>query len=116
MKLNTLWKGLIMALVGFISTTLSELESFNLAYILIASIGFTAIYLAKNAVFKSISSVKGFDLRDAISGLILAVGMGFSSAAAQVLTTGFEWSTLWVAVSGAVVGYVLKTVPSNAKK
>lgn len=118
MKLNAFIKGLIMALVGFIATTISDLsgeESVNFTYILIASIGFTVVYIAKNYKFPSVSAL-GFDLRDVISGLILAIGMGISSTVAQILTTGFDAHTLWVAVSGAVVGYVLKTLPNNAKK
>jgi len=115
MKLNAFWKGLIMALVGFVATTLSDLETFNAAYVIIATLGFTVIYVAKNYAFPSIS-VFGLDIRDAISGLILAVGMGLSSYVAQILTTGFEWQTLWIAVSGAVVGYIMKTLPSKAKE
>lgn len=115
MKLNAFWKGLIMAVIGFIATTLSDIDTFNVTYVLISTIGFTDVYIAKNAVMPSISMV-GLDLRDALSGLILAIGMALSSAAAQILTTGFEWSTLWIAVSGAVVGYFSKTLPNNAKK
>lgn len=114
MKLNSLLKGLIMALVGFVATTISDLETFNAAYVIIASAGFTVVYLIKNYKMPSISAL-GMDWQDAISGVILALGMGLSSAAAQILTTGFDWHTLWVAVSGAVVGYVLKTIPSKSK-
>jgi len=115
MKLNAFWKGLIMGLVGFIATTLSDLETMNFAYILISSIGFAVVYIGKNYALPSISAI-GIDFRDIISGLILAVGMALSSAAAQVLTIGFEWNTLLIAVSGAVVGYITKTVSTNSKK
>lgn len=116
MKLNAFWKGLIMALVGFIATMLSDLDTLNFAYIGLSTLGFTIIYVVKNAVWPSISVV-GIDIRDVISGVILAVGMAISSFAAQLLTTQtFEWSALGVAVLGAIVGYFAKTIPSNAKK
>ena len=116
MKLNAFWKGLIMALVGFVATMLSDLESLNFAYIILATLGFTIVYVVKNAVWPSISVV-GIDLRDTISGLILAVGMAISSFAAQLVTTGtFEWKALGIAVLGTVIGYFAKTAPSNAKK
>lgn len=116
MKLSTFWKGLFMALVGFIATTLSDLETFNIAYVAVSTIAFTVIYVGKNYLFPSISVV-GIDLQDFISGLVLAVGMGFSSFAGQILVTGvLDWSALWVAVVGAFVGYFVKTVPSKAIK
>ena len=113
MKLNAFWKGLLMALVGFIATTISDLETFNAAYVIIATSGFTLIYLAKNYIWESSSTFFGLNLQDLISGLVLAVGMGLSSFVAQILTTGFTWGTLWIAVSGAVVGYVTKTLSSK---
>lgn len=114
MKLSVFWKGLIMALVGFVATTLSDLETFNVVYIVISTLGFTIVYFAKNYMFPSVS-VMGLDLRDIISGFVLALGMGVSSYVAQILTTGFSWQTLWIAVSGAVIGYIAKTLPSKAK-
>lgn len=114
MKLNAFWKGLIMAIVGFIATTLSDLETFNAAYVVIATISFTLIYIAKNAIFPSMSAL-GLDFRDIVSGLILAVGMGLSSYVAQILTGGFTWGTFWLAISGAVIGYITKTGVSKSK-
>ena len=113
MKLNDFTKGLIMALVGFVATTLSSLETFNIIYVLLSTVGFTLVYVAKNYVFPSVSAF-GIDFKDIISGVILAVGMGVVSYVAQILTTGFEWGTLWLAVSGAVVGYFLKTLPTDS--
>ena len=115
MKLNAFWKGLIMALVGFVATMLSDLETMNFAYMVIATVGFTIVYIGKNYLFPSVSVV-GIDIRDMLSGLVLAIGMGLSSFAAQILTTGFEWQTLWISVAGAIVGYFAKTIPNNAQK
>ena len=115
MKLNNLWKGLIMAIVGFVSTTISETETFNFAYVAVATSGFTIVYLIKNWAMPSVSAF-GIDLQDILSGIILAVGMGLSSYAAQIITIGvFEWSALWVAVSGAVIGYFAKTIPQKPR-
>ena len=105
-----------MAVVGFIATTLSDLETFNLAYVVIATGGFTVIYLGKNWFLPSLSDKMGVDLRDMISGAIVAVGMAISSFAASILTTGtVDWKALAIAVVGAVIGYFTKTVPSGKK-
>jgi hypothetical protein len=113
MKLNAFWKGLIMALIGFVATTISDLETFNAAYVGISTVSFTLIYVAKNYVWESKSKILGLDWQDLLSGLILALGMGISSYVAQILTIGFEWQSLWVAVSGAVIGYFTKTFSSK---
>lgn len=112
MKLNAFWKGLVMAVVGFIATMLSDLETLNFAYMAIATTGFTVVYVVKNWAMPSVSVV-GIDLKDMLSGVILAVGMGLSSYAAQILTIGFEWQTLWISICGAVIGYFSKTIPSK---
>jgi uncharacterized membrane protein YvlD (DUF360 family) len=114
MKLSAFWKGLIMALIGFIATMLSDLESFNVWYVVIATVAFILIYVAKNAVYPSTSQI-GLNIRDLISGLMIAVGMAISSFAASIITLGsVDWHALWLAVVGAVVGYFVKTVPSKA--
>lgn len=116
-KLNAFWKGLIMAIVGFLAATIGEAgEVLNWAYIGIATGGFTIIYIAKNAIFPSVSLFNKWDLQDILSGLVLAVGMAVSSGAAAILTTGsVDWSSLWKAVVGAVVGYFLKTLKQGIK-
>ena len=118
MKLSAFWKGLIMAIVGFIATTISQsIEGLNFAYVLIATGGFTIIYIGKNAIFQSTSGSGLINWQDLLSGLFVAVGMAVSSFAASIITTGaVEWHALWIAVVGAFVGYFLKTVPSEGKK
>ena len=116
MKLNAFAKGLIMALIGFVATTISNLDIINFKYILISSIGFTLVYVAKNYKFPSKSSLIGIDIQDFLSGLFLAIGMAVSSTVAQILTSGFEWNTLWIAVSGSFLGYLGKTFMSKPKE
>lgn len=113
MKLNAFWKGFLMAIIGFIATTLADLETFNAAYVGIATLGFTLVYVGKNYAFPSTSNFLGLNLNDLFSGIALALGMALSSYVAQILTTGFEWHTLWVSVSGAIVGYFTKTLSSK---
>lgn len=116
MKLNSFWKGLIMALVGFIATAISDVGTTNWAYVWITTAAFTIIYVGKNAVFPSVSIGNKFDLRDILSGVIVAIGMAVSSVTASVLTTGtIEFQALWIAVSGAVIGYFIKTLPQSAE-
>jgi len=110
MKLSAFWKGLIMAVVGFIATTLSDLESFNLAYVAISTIAFTVIYIGKNYIWPSTSEGGVINWQDILSGLIVAVGMAISSFAASIITTGaIDWKALAIAVIGAIVGYFGKT-------
>lgn len=117
MKKNFL-KGLIMAIVGFIASAISQdIEAVNVWYIVIATIGFTIIYLAKNAIITSISIFGKIDIQDIISGLLLAIGMAISSFAASIITTGsVNWHALWIAVGTAFVGYFSKTFTSNRGK
>lgn len=109
MKLNAFWKGLIMSVIGFTVTLFTGSETVSFAYAAIATLGFTTVYFIKNFAMPSISVMGNIDLRDALSGVILAVGMALSSYAAQVLTGEFSWKTLGLAVGGAVVGYLGKT-------
>jgi hypothetical protein len=114
MKLTPWIKALLMALVGFLATTLADLESFNFSYVAIATAAFTLIYVAKNAVWPSDSPI-GLNVRDLISGVVVAVGMAISSFAASIITTGVvDWKALGIAVFGAVVGYFTKTATSKA--
>jgi hypothetical protein len=116
MKLTAFWKGLIMAIIGFVATTISDLEAFNINYVLIATTAFTLIYIGKNAVFPSTSPL-WLNLRDVISGVLIAVGMAIASFTASIITTGVvDWRALWIAVVGAVTGYFLKTASTDSGK
>ena len=114
--MKTFWKGLIMAIVGFLASTISDIEVINWAYVLITTIGFTAIYFGKNYWMPSTSEGGSVNGRDIWSGLLIAVGMAISSFAASIITTGMvDWKALIISTIGAVVGYFTKTIPSKAK-
>jgi uncharacterized membrane protein len=114
MKLSTFWKGLIMAIIGFVATTIGTLDPFNLSYIIIASVAFTLIYFGKNYWLPSTSEAGEINWRDIVSGLIIAVGMAISSFSASIILTGVvDWKALFIAVIGAVVGYFGKTIPQK---
>ena len=117
LKLNAGWKNFIMALVGVIVSWLAVPETANFVYILISSAAFVGMYAVKNALLPSISVV-GYEVRDFISGAIVAVCGALSSLAATLLTPDvvFEWSILWTTVIGAVIGYFAKTGISDASK
>ena len=113
--MKTIWKGLIMALVGFIATTIADIETFNLAYVGISTLAFTLLYLGKNWAWPSTSPSGQINWGDILSGLLIAVSMGISSFAGSILTTGaVDLHALWVAVIGAIIGYFIKTTPSPA--
>jgi hypothetical protein len=115
--MNTFFKGLIMALVGFVATYISQSAGvINWAYIGIASGAFTLIYLAKNFAWPSISIYGIVNLQDLVSGLIMAIGMAVSNFAASLLTsTTINWSVFGTSVLLAVVGYFTKDIFSGQK-
>lgn len=117
MKLSAFWKGLIMAVVGFIATTISTGgEGLNFTYIFFATIGFTLVYVGKNAIFASTSGSGIVNWQDLISGLVIALGMAVSSGLTTFIINGaIDWHALWVAVVAAIVGYFTKTIPSQPK-
>ena len=112
---NTI-KGLIMAVVGFLAATIADLEVVNWAYVGITTVGFTLMYLAKNFFLPSNSDEGGFNWRDALNGVLIAVSMALSNFAAVLLTVEtLDWKQLGVSVLGAVAGYFIKTVPQGKK-
>lgn len=114
--MNSKTKALLMAIVAFLATTISNLEKPNWGYVFLATVSFTLIYLAKNYILPSTSEEGRLNWRDALSGLIIAIAMGISSFAASVLTTGkIDWNALLIAIIGSVVGYFTKTLPSGKK-
>lgn len=107
----------VMGLIGAIGAAFSEMSVFNIAYFLLVIVMFTGQYGVKNWLMPSISDKLTVDIRDLISGAFTALFMGISVYAASLLTdVEFTWLALWKAVSVAVVGYFVKTVPSTAKK
>lgn len=115
--MKTFFKGLIAAIIGFIASYVAEAETVNYLYIVVYTAGFTLVYLAKNYVFPSISVFGTIDLRDIISGLILAVGSGVVAYAAQYLTTGvITWSEIGNAVWISVTAYLATKFGFDSKK
>lgn len=107
-----------MAIVGFVATLISQdIESLTFAYVLISTLGFTLLYLAKNAVWPSTSPEWMLKLWESIgSGILIAVAMAISTFAASIITTGHvDLHALWVSVVTAVIGYFTKTLPSTTK-
>ena len=107
MKINTFWKGLIAALIAFLASYFSENETIQWAYVAIYTVGYTIWYTAKNAVFPSVSVFGTIDLRDIISGIVLAIGSGVISYGAQYLLVGtVDYHELWITVWGPVAAYL----------
>lgn len=110
-------KGLIMAIVAFLAAYWSEnAEALNYGYVIITTVGIALTYIAKNAFSKSISLFGKIDVRDLLSGMLLAIGTAISSFAASIITTGvIDWHGLLIATATAVGGYFTKTFSSNSK-
>jgi hypothetical protein len=108
-------KGMFMALIGFVATTLTDLETFNLAYVIIVTVVFTGGYLVKNWLMPSLTESGKIDLRDFLSGIITAVLMGISQFASTLLTdVEFSWKALGIAAAAAFIGYFSKTLPQKS--
>lgn len=103
-----------MGLFALVATMLSSQEELNVVYVSINTFGFVIVYIGKNYVWPSISAY-GMDVRDWVSALIVALGMAITNYAAQTLTVGFTWQAFWTAIAGAVIGYIIKTVPNDGK-
>jgi hypothetical protein len=109
--MSTKVKIFLMALVGFIATTLSTLDVFNVWYVAITTVAFVLMYAGKNWLLPSTSPEGTVNWRDILSGVIMAVSMALSSGVTSFLVEGqLNWHALWVAVAGAVVGYFSKTM------
>lgn len=114
--MNSFWKGLIMAIVGFAATTIADLETFNLAYVVITTVAFTLLYIGKNYWLPSNSDTGKLNGQDVLSGILIAVSMALSNFAAVLLTSAtLDWKQLGLAVVGAIVGYFIKTTPAKSK-
>lgn len=116
---NNLIKGLLMTVIAFIASYIGDnIEAgINFNYVLISTIGITIIYLGKNWILPSNSSPGTLNWRDALSGLIIAVGTAISTYAAGIMTSGeVDWKTLGASVLSVIVGYFGKTFASNSGK
>jgi len=119
MKKENFIKGLIMAVVAFIASTLSDQLStgpINWIYVGITSVGIVITYLAKNAFIQSKSPLGSADWRDLLSGLLMAIGTAISAYSAQLITIGhLDTKALVIAIVSAVCGYFAKTLGSNSQ-
>ena len=107
----------LMAVIGFVVAMLTTIETFNIAYILIVTVVFSATYAVKNFFLPSDSSEGVANWKDIVSGIIIAVCAALSTFAANLLTdVDFSWKILGVTIIGAVVGYFTKTIPQGVKK
>lgn len=110
--MKTFWKGLIMALVGFLASTISDLDTVNWIYVAIASGSFILLYVGKNAWKPSTSELGKLNWPDILSGGFIALGMAISDFAGQIITVGFadiDWKAFGLAILYAVIGYFTKT-------
>lgn len=115
--MKTMLKGLIMALVAFVASTISDLEVINWVYVGITSGAFVILYVAKNWLMPSNSDGNSLNWRDALSGVLIAVSMAISSFAGSIITLGYvDWKALGIAVVSAIVGYFTKTFIAKPKE
>lgn len=110
MKVKTSWKLLIMALVGFLATLLSNTEIINVANIAISTFVFVITYFVSDMLYPSKSDAFTLALYDFIKGSVLAVCMALSEYAGILLSdTVFTWDAILKAALAAFLGYLTKT-------
>ena len=103
-------KVFIMALVGFLATTIAQINPVDWWYVLIATVAFVLMYIPKNILMPSDSDPNTLSAKDILSGVLMAISMAISSVIGSVIVNGgIDWHLLWVSVIGAVVGYITKT-------
>jgi len=113
MKVSNSVKALLMAIITFIAASISTngfpVNKSGWIVLGITVIGTVLIYLGKNAAFPSISLFGTVDLRDVISGLVIAIGTGLSNwVGTLVAGTPIDWHSLWTLIGSVVVGYFAK--------
>lgn len=106
-------KVLIWTIITFIATTISTsgFPAITAGWIIlgVTTVGTTLVYIAKNWVFPSVSIFGNIDLRDVLSGLILAIGAGVSDWAGHVIAgVVIDWHSLWVTVGSITAAYFVK--------
>lgn len=109
-----------MTIISFIATTISisglPSNGTQWTVLLITTGGTVLVYIAKNWAFPSVSIFGTIDLRDVLSGLILALGTGVSDwVGTLVAGVAIDWHTLWVSVGGVVLGYFVKLFTMQPK-
>lgn len=118
---STFLKGLIMTVVTILASMIASggLPTTSLGWIAlgITLVGTMLVYVAKNAVFPSVSVLGKVSLQDLLSGLIMAVASGLSSWAASALTSQpVDWNSLLTLMVSVVVGYLAKTFASGTSE
>jgi hypothetical protein len=104
---KTLVKGLIAAIIAFIASYVAQAETVNYVYIGVYIVGFSVVYFAKNYAWPSTSPLGFINVWDLLSGLILAIGGGLVSLAAQwVSVSVIDWHVVWVTVVTSAGAYL----------
>jgi hypothetical protein len=106
-------KSLIMTIVTFLASAISTggFPSTGQGWEIlgITVVGTALVYVAKNAVFPSVSVFGTINLKDLLSGLILAIGTGLSNWVATLVTgTPIVWHNLLILMGSVVIGYFAK--------
>jgi hypothetical protein len=114
---SPLLKGIVMTLITVLATTLTTgIPSTLVAWELlgITTLGTVLTYVAKNAMFPSTSILGTIDLKDLVSGLIMAIGSGLSSLAADKVTgSGADIKTIGSVMLTVAIGYLCKNFVSG---
>lgn len=102
-----------MAIVALIASAISTngfpVTGQGWEVLAITVVGTTLVYVAKNAVFPSVSILGTINIRDILSGLILAIGTGLSNWVATLVTgTVISWHAVLVLIGSVVTGYFVK--------
>jgi hypothetical protein len=114
MKNNNFWKNFIMAMITMAAALISDMETVIWSVVGITMLGNAIVYYVKNKLLPSTSPNGSFNVRDFISGAIMAVGTLLSSSAATFLINDkIGWAFVGKAIFGVLIGYVVKTFKSD---
>jgi len=114
-------KGVIMTAVTFLATLITNgglpKSSTEWIILIVTMAGTVLAYLAKNIIFPSVSLWGSINLKDLLSGVIMAVSTALSNWAGTLITnTSINWNSLLTMVLTVVIGYLAKTFMQGEKQ
>lgn len=117
---NTIVKGIIMTLATLLANTIVTTgwptTTAGWANLGIVVLGTLAIYVAKNIIAPSTSNIGSLNIRDLISGAIIAGGNVFASLTADTVTgTPIDYGNLFKSAGTVALLYLLKNFATNNK-
>lgn len=110
---STFFRGLLSVLIGAIASLIAVQAASPWFYV-VTVLGIVITYFVQNGILKPISLFGTIDVTDLIKGLLIAIGTGLSTYAAQLITSEFILKDLLQVVVGAVVLFLTQSYATDS--